>query len=62
MIETVFGPMPSDSPFQNRNWAWGADGIVAFRSRLDDTVIVMSEQGSKVEMDMVEENRQVAPL
>lgn len=61
MIETDLGPIRSDSPFQNRRWIWGSDGIRATRSRLDDTVVVMSERDSNVEIDLIEENQYIAP-
>lgn len=61
MIETLIGPIESDSPFQKKAWVWGADGIHAIRSRLDDTVVVTSERGSSVEFDDNTENQYIPP-
>lgn len=51
MIRTVSGDFPSDSPFQERPWTWGDENIDAFRSKVDDTVIIQGNKRAIVQMD-----------
>lgn len=51
MIETNLGDQIPDSPMQQRPWVWGSDGIIATRYGTSNTVTVLTDRRSELEID-----------